>query len=172
MWKLFSGKIMWSYSEAAIDLSSNKAITFCFLTTTFRSYFLLKLQVWIIYVEAWHRFDDGMTFTRLHMDFVSTLKRLSVKGDATLQNNKLCQRYFSSIFRTAIMYKKFWRTPISYSTFCITHFKTCFSLILQNVYWKFGILVPGFCNVRFDKAKSENEIFLVIMTIDLIWNTF
>ena len=42
----------------------------------------------------------------------------------------------------------------------------------KKVYWKFGILVPGLCNIQVDKAKSEDEIFLVIKTIDLIWNTF
>ena len=35
----------------------------------------------------------------------------------------------------------------------------------RKVYWKFCILVPGFCNVQ---AKSEDEIFLVVKTIDLI----
>ena len=42
----------------------------------------------------------------------------------------------------------------------------------KKVYWKFRILVPGFCNIQVDKAKSEDEIFLVIKTTDLIWNTF
>ena len=31
---------------------------------------------------------------------------------------------------------------------------------------------PGFCNVQLDKAKSEDEIALVIKTIYLMWNTF
>ena len=38
----------------------------------------------------------------------------------------------------------------------------------RKIYWKFCILVPGFCNVQLNKAKSEDEIFLVIKTIDLI----
>ena len=42
----------------------------------------------------------------------------------------------------------------------------------KKVYWEFCILVPGFCNIQADKAKSEDEIFVVIKTIDLIWNTF
>ena len=91
---------MWSYSEAAIDPSSYKAITFYILTTMFRSYFLVKLQVWIIYVDTWRRFDDDTSSHGLCIDVETTL---STKGDATLQNNKLCQKYFSSIFRTATM---------------------------------------------------------------------
>ena len=96
---------MWSYSEAAIDPSSYKAITCYFLTTTFRSYFLVKLQVWIIYIDTWRRFDDGTTFTRLHMDFVSTLKRLCLSKEMQPYEtiNKLYQKHFFSIVRTAIM---------------------------------------------------------------------
>ena len=41
----------------------------------------------------------------------------------------------------------------------------------NKVYWKFRILVPVFCNAQADKEKSEEEILLVIKTIDLIPNT-
>ena len=75
---------MWSYSEAAIDPSSYKVITFYILTTMFRSYFLVKLQIWIIYVDTWRRFEEGTTSTRLYMDFVSTLKRLCLSKEMQL----------------------------------------------------------------------------------------
>ena len=42
----------------------------------------------------------------------------------------------------------------------------------KKVDWKFRILVPGLGNIQVDKANGEDEIFLVIKTIDLIWNTF
>ena len=42
----------------------------------------------------------------------------------------------------------------------------------KKVDWKFRILVPGLCNIQVDKANGEDEIFLVIKAIDLIWNTF
>ena len=74
--KLFSGKIMPSYSEAAIEPSPYKTIILYFVTTMYRSYFLVKLQIWIIYVDAWCCFDDNATSVLLHIDFVSTLKRL------------------------------------------------------------------------------------------------
>ena len=48
----------------------------------------------------------------------------------------------------------FWCTPISYSAFCITLFKECFSLMLIKKILK----VPD----------SSSEIFLVIKTIGLI----
>ena len=73
---MFSGKIMWSYSEAAIEPSPYKTIILYFLTTTCKSYFLVKLQVWIIHVCTWRRFDDNTTSMQLHTDFLSTLKRL------------------------------------------------------------------------------------------------
>ena len=74
--KLFSGKIMSSYSEAAIESSPYKTIILYFVTTMCRSYFLVKLKVWIIHVDAWCRFDDNTTSLLLHIDFASTLKRL------------------------------------------------------------------------------------------------
>ena len=65
-----------SYSEAAMETSPYKIIILYFVTTMCRSYFLVKLQVWIIHVDAWSRFDNNTTSVRLHIDFVSTLKRL------------------------------------------------------------------------------------------------
>ena len=67
---------MSSYSEAAIESSPYKTIILCFVTTMCRSYFLVKLQIWINHVDAWCRFDDNTTSMLLHIDFVSTLKRL------------------------------------------------------------------------------------------------
>ena len=64
-------------------------------------------------------------------------------------------------------------TYFVFYAFCMTPFKLLlFDTTNKKVYWKFCIPVPGFCNVLLDKAKSEDEIFLVIKTIDLIWNTF
>ena len=74
--KLFPGKFIPSYSEAAIETSPFKTIILYFVTTMCTSYFLAKLQVWIIQEDAWCRFDDNATSVRLHIDFVSTLKRL------------------------------------------------------------------------------------------------
>ena len=65
-----------SYSEAAIESSPYKTIVLYFVTTMCRSYFLVKLEVWIIHVDAWCRFGDNTTLMLLHIDFVSTLKRL------------------------------------------------------------------------------------------------
>ena len=47
-----------------------------------------------------------------------------------------------------------------------------FDTTSKKVYLKFYILVPGFYNVQIDKANGEDEISLVIKTIDCIWNTF
>ena len=77
------------------------------------------------------RYDVHATSHRLPIDVEMTL---SVYGDATLQNNKLRQKYFSRILSNGAKQlsckKKFWRTPISYSAFCRTLFKECFSLVL------------------------------------------
>ena len=67
---------MWGYSEAAIEPSPYKTIVFHFLTTTCKSYFLVKLQDLIIHVGTWRRFDEDTTSMQLHTDFLSTLKRL------------------------------------------------------------------------------------------------
>ena len=88
---------MWSYSEAAIEPSPYKTIILYFLTTTCKSYFLVKLQVWIIHVGTWRRFGDDTTSMRLHTDFLSTFKQLFIYEKATLQNKKLRQKYFSRI---------------------------------------------------------------------------
>ena len=83
---------MWGYSNAANEPSCSKIITLNFLTTICRN-FLVKLLVWIIYihVDTWRRFHFTWTW-------YNTEAILSVLGDATLQNNKLCQKYFSMIF--------------------------------------------------------------------------
>ena len=171
---MFSGKIIWSYSEAAIDPSSYKGITFYFLTTTFRSYFWVKLQVWIIYVDTWRRFNDGTTSTRLHMDFVSTLKRLCLSKVMQLYKRINSIKSIFLVFLNSYHVEKVLEN--TYFVFYILYnpFQNLLLVDTTNkkVYWKFGILVPEFCNVRLDEAKSENETFLVIMTIDLIWNTF
>ena len=75
---------MSSYSEAAIESSSYKTIILQFVTTMCRSYFLVKLQVWIIHVDAWCRFDDSTMSMLLHIDFVSTLKRLCLSNGMQL----------------------------------------------------------------------------------------
>ena len=67
---------MCSYSEAAIEPSSHKSITFYFLTTTCKSYFLVKAQVWIIHVDTWRLFDDDTRSIRLHIDLAWMLKGL------------------------------------------------------------------------------------------------
>ena len=70
-------KIMWNYSEAFTS-HRHKTIILYFLTTTCRSYFLVKLQVLINHVDTWRRFDDDTKSMRLHIYFVSTLKHLCV----------------------------------------------------------------------------------------------
>ena len=60
---------MSSYSEAAVEPWPNKTIILYFVTTMYRSYFLVKLQVWIIHMDTWCRFDDN-TSMGLHIDFV------------------------------------------------------------------------------------------------------
>ena len=67
---------MCSYSEAAIEPSSHKSFTFYFLTTTCKSYFLVKAQVSIIHVDTSRCFDDDTRSIRLHIDFAWTLKGL------------------------------------------------------------------------------------------------
>ena len=54
----------------------HKTVILCFLTTTCRSYFLVKLQVWINHLDTWRRFDDDTTSMQLHIYFVLTLKQL------------------------------------------------------------------------------------------------
>ena len=70
-------ELMWNYSEAFTS-HRHKTIILYFLTTTCRSYFLVKLRVWINHVDTWRRFDDDTKSMRLHIYFVSTLKQLCV----------------------------------------------------------------------------------------------
>ena len=153
---------MWSYSEAAIEPSSYKTIILYFLATTCKSYFLVKLQVWIIHVCTWRRFDDNTTSMQLHTDFLSTLKRLcqstGMQLYKTINSVKSIFLGFWAMVQSSYHVKKFRRTPISYSAFCKTLFKECFSLILIKKILKFQILVPGCCNVQLDKAKSEDVL--------------
>ena len=169
--------IFWkNYAEAAIEPSPYKTIISYFLTTTCKSYFLVKLQVLIIYVGTWRRFDDDTTSMQLHRDFLSTLKRLCMsKGMQvykTINSVKSSFLGFWTMVQSMDHVKKV--LVYTYFVFCIfvMLFKECFSLILIKKYWKFWILVRGCCNVQLNKAKREDKIFLVIKTIGLIWDTF
>ena len=120
------------------------------------------------------RYDN---YTTSHRIRINAERTLSVQGDATLQNNKLCQKYFCRIFSNGTEQLSC-RKSFGEHLFCILNLCNNFQRLLlvdttnKKVYWEFGILVSGFCNVQLYKAKSKNEIFLVIKTIDLIWNTF
>ena len=123
---------MWSYSEAAIEPSSHKTITLYLLTTTCRSYFLVKLQVWIIHVDTWRRFSDDTRSIRLHIDFASTLKRLCLsKGMQlykTINSVKSIFLGFSAMVPNSYDVQKV--SENTYFVFYILPFKDCFSLIL------------------------------------------
>ena len=92
---------MWSNSEAVNEPLSYKTVTLYFLTSTCRSYFFSKITgLNYPHTDIWRRFDDDTTSSyttlyRLHIDVETTL---SISGNATLQNNKLCQKYFFRIF--------------------------------------------------------------------------
>ena len=149
-----------------------KTIILYFLTTTCKSYFLVKLQLWIIHVGKWRRFDDDTTSMRFHTDFLSTLKRLYMSKGMQL---------YKTINSVKSIFLGFWAMVQSsyhvksvlvytYFVFCILY--NAFQRMLlvntnKKIYWKFRILVPGCCNVKLDKAKSEDESFLVIKTIGL-----
>ena len=115
--KLFSGKIMWSYSEGAIEPSSHKTITLYFLTTTCTSYFLVE---------------------------------------------------------KVMMQKKFRRTPISYSTFYITLFKDCFSLILliKTFIESFAFQFLGFAIYRLIKQRVKTKFFWLLKPLILYGTIF
>ena len=89
---------MWSYPEAAVELSTYKTITFSFsfLTTTCKSYFLVKLQVWIIQVDNYtgRPFDDDTRSKGLHIDFVLTLKRLCLSKKMQLYKTNSVKSIF------------------------------------------------------------------------------
>ena len=70
-WKNYAGLF-----RASIEPSPYKTIIFHFLTSACKSYFSVKLQVLIIHVGTWRRFEDDTTSMQLHTDFLSTLKRL------------------------------------------------------------------------------------------------
>ena len=113
-----------------------KAIILYFLTTGCRSYFLVKLQVWINHVDTWRRFDDDTRSMQLHIDFVSTKKQLCLsKGMQLYKAINSVKSVFLGFWAMVlssytVMWKEFWETLISYSAFCITPFEHCFSLIL------------------------------------------
>ena len=65
---------MWIYLEAVIEPSPCKTIILYFLTTKFRSYCLVKVQVWIIHVDTC-RFDDDTPSMQFYTDFASALKQ-------------------------------------------------------------------------------------------------
>ena len=142
-----------------------------------KSDFLVKLQVWIIHVGKWRRFDDYAKSMRFHTDFLSTLKWLCLSTGMqlykTINSVKSIFLGFWAMVQSSYHVKKV--LACTYFVFCILY-NAFQRMLLVNTnkkkYWKFRILVPGCCNVQLDKAKNEDEIFLVIKTIGLIWDTF
>ena len=138
---------MQSYSEAAIEPLPYKTIILYFLTTTCKSYFLVKLQVWIIHVCTWRRFDDNTTSMQLHTDFLSTLKRL-------------CQSTGMQLYKTINSVKSiflgFWAmVQSSYhvkKVLAYTHFVFC---ILYNTFQRMSLI-----NTNKKKFESSGFWFL------------
>ena len=109
------------------------------------------------------RFDDDTTSMRLHTDFLSTLKRFCLSKRMqlykTINSVKSIFPGFWAMVQSSYYVKKV--LAYTYFVFCIlyiTLFKECFSLIPIKKILK----VPD----------SSSEIFLVIKTIGLIWDTF
>ena len=100
-------------------------------------------------MDTQRRFNDGTTPIKHHTDFVSTLKQLSAKGKATLQNNKLCQKYISSTFSNGVEHlscKKF---------FGEQHF---IFYVLYNVFYRV-LLVDTTNKGKSEKQRVKTKIF-------------
>ena len=107
-------------------------------------------------------------------------KKVVLRNFANFIGKQLCQNLFfnkvAGLRLATLLKKRLWHRcfTVNFAKFLRTFFLTEHLrwLLLKRVYWKFYIQVPGFCNIHHNKAKSEDKIFLVIKTINLIWNTF
>ena len=121
----------------------HKTIILYFLTTTCRSCSLVKLHVWINHVDTWRRFNDDIynvyQSMQLHIAIlcINIETTMSVSKGMQLNSVKSIFLGFCAMFQSSytVMYKKYWKTSISYSAFCITPFKDCLLLMLIKKYW-------------------------------------
>ena len=176
--KFFSRKIMLSNSETAIEASSYTTITLYFLTTASRSYFFSKVtglsypRGYMMSFRRWY--DIYTTSYRLLVDVELTLSVSGMQLYKTINSVKSIFLPFSAVVPNSYHVVKV--SENTYFVFCILY--NAFQRLLlvdtskKKVSWMFHILVPRFCNVQLDKAKSEDKFFLVIKIIYLIWNTF
>ena len=130
------------------------------------------------------RFNDCFLFILLIKNRSSRpkafCKKVVLRNFAKFTGNQLCQNLFFSkvagLKPATLLKKRLWHRcfTVNFAKFLRTFFliEHLRWLLLKRVYWKFYILVPGFCNIKHNKANSEDKIFLVIKTIHLIWNTF
>ena len=130
---------MWSYSETAIEPSPYQTIILNFSTTTCKSYFLVKLQVWIIPVR-----NEVVSRTiRCLCDFTQTSYRR--------WNDSLCLSEGMQLYKTINSVKSiflgFWAmVQTSY------HVKT----ILEYTYFVFCILYNAFQRMLVVNTNKKN----------------
>ena len=140
---------MWSYSEAAIEPSPYKTIILYFLTTTCKSYCLVKLQVWIIHLDTWRCFDDDTTSMWLHADFLSTLKRLCLSKGMQL---------YKTINSVKSIFLGFWAMiQSSYhakNVLAYTYFAFC---ILYNVFQRMLLVNTNKKNIESLKVPDSSS---------------
>ena len=119
---MLEAKVIYIYENYVKLIIRHKTIILYFLTTTCRSYCLVKLQVWINHVDTWRRFDDDTTFMRLLIYFASTLKQLRLSKEMQL---------YKAINSIKIIFLGFWAMlQGSYTV----------EKVLKNIYFVFCIL--------------------------------
>ena len=96
---MLEAKVIYIYENYVKLIIRHKTIILYFLTTTCRSYCLVKLQVWINHVDTWRHFDDDTTFMRLLIYFASTLKQLRLSMEMQL---------YKAINSVKIIFLGFW----------------------------------------------------------------
>ena len=110
-------------------------------------------------------------YTTSHRLCIDVETALSVKGDATVQNNKLCQKYFSRVFSNGA--EQLWcRKSFGEHLFRVLHFVFPRLLLVdttnKKVYGKFRILVPGFfARYRLIKERVKTKFFKLLKPLIL-----
>ena len=130
---------MWSNSEAVIEPSPYKTIILNFSTTTCKSYFLVKLQVWII-----HAGNDVLSTTIWRLcDFTQTSYRR--------WNDSLCLFKGMHLYKTISSVKSIflWFWVMVQSSY---HVKT----ILEYTYFVFCILYNAFQRMLLVNTNKKN----------------
>ena len=138
---MLEAKVIYIYENYVKLIIRHKTIILYFLTTTCRSYCLVKLQIWINHVDTWRRFDDDTTFMRLLIYFASTLKQLRLSKEMQL---------YKAINSVKIIFLGFWAMlQGSYTV----------EKVLKNIYFVFCILYNACQRLLLVDTKKNIDSF-------------